>query len=1010
MYMKELKETLTLTTIIEDLFTERRIPRATYRLQFNRNFTFRDARELVPYLYDLGISDCYASPLFKARPESDHGYDICDHSRLNPSLGTEQEFEAFSAALQSHDMGLILDMVPNHMGIGHESNLWWMDLLENGPSSKYASYFDIDWHPGKHGLENKLLLPLLEDQYGKVLESGKLQLKYENGAFFIYYYDIKLPVAPRSYSIILSQQLDKLINTLGNESQVMQEFLSILTAISHLPKRTDLIPNKLVERAREKEVIKRRITNLYQSNTDVRAAIDAAVEDFNGTVGVASSFDLLNRLLDEQAYRPAFWRVAAEEINYRRFFDVNELAAIRVELPEVFQSTHQLIFQLLTEGKATGLRIDHPDGLWNPPDYFRQLQEGYVLNKVLARLGQNRKASIERDVAAWFASEQARKESAPCWPLYVVAEKILSENEPLPRDWAIYGTSGYDFLNTINGLFVDSSKEKIFDKIYSGFIETQTNFHSLINSAKKIIMLVSLAGEISALSHQLDEITEKNRRYRDFTLDTLKFAIREIIGCLPVYRTYISGPETVTELDKYYIETAVKKAKKQNPRTAEPIFDFICDTLLLRNLEDFSEEDRMDLVNWVMKFQQVSGPVMAKGVEDTTFYVYNRLVSLNEVGGNPEQFGVSVEAFHRQNTGRQRYWPHSMLSSSTHDTKRSEDVRARISVLSEIPREWRAVLTRWKRFNSSKKSIVNGKPAPDRNDEYLLYQTLVGAWPAEPLTKEAISNFQKRIVAYMQKATKEAKIHTSWFNPNNEYDVAVQNFILNILSEEEDNRFLKDLQLFQRRVAYYGQFNSLSQALLKLASPGVPDFYQGTELWDYSLVDPDNRRPVDYSRRRVLLSDLKSQVDQAGNDLTDLSKELLDTSQDGRIKLYITYRTLSFRSKHQQLFSEGDYLPLEAVGSKSEHVCAFARILEDEVVLAVVPRLLVRLTGEVEQPPIGRQVWEETWLSLPYEEVGRAYRNIFTGEVLSVVEQNSMVGLPMASILFCFPVALFVRI
>lgn len=1002
---------------VQELLRQVRIPRCTYRLQFNQGFTFRDAQVLVSYLYDLGISDCYASPLFQACFDDSHGYDICDHTRFNPSIGSQEDFESFSSALKAQGMGLILDLVPNHMGISGARNLWWMDVLENGPSSSFASYFDIDWHPAKPELENKVLLPILEDQYGKVLESGKLRLAFEDGAFFVYYYENKLPVAPRTYSIILTHRLEALTEKLGKENEHLQEMQSILTALSYLPTRTELTPEKLEERKREKEVIKRRIAALYRNSPEVQAAIDAAVLTFNGNIGHPRSFDLLDALINDQVYRPAFWRVASDEINYRRFFDINGLAAIRMELPQVFKEAHQFIFRLLQEGKMLGLRIDHPDGLWNPTNYFRQLQVTYVLQKIQARSSaaalENTAfggESLERAVDIWFKDQLARKGDDGClWPLYVVAEKILCRGESLPKDWAICGSTGYDFLNDLNGLFVEVGNAKAFDRIYGYFIGTAIDFHNLVNSSKKMIMLISLASEINAFSHQLERISEKNRLYRDFTLNSLTFILREVIACLGVYRTYLTGQGAVTPRDQAYIEAAVEEAKRRNPRTAEAIFDFIRDTLLLRNIQNFLEEDQGKLIDFVLKFQQITGPVMAKGVEDTAFYVYNRLVSLNEVGGHPDLFGITTAEFHQGNAERMRQWPHSLLATSTHDTKRSEDLRARLNVLSEIPGEWRAALSRWSRLNSNKKTVVDGDPVPDRNTEYLFYQTLVGSWPVEPMNSEGFAHFRERIAAYMRKATLEAKVHTSWINPNEEYDEAVKNFVYRLLDDRGKNRFLSDLLAFQRRVAFFGQWNSLSQILLKLTCPGVPDIYQGTELWDFSLVDPDNRRPVDYQKRRTLLNELKDTVDHSGEDLVPLVQDLLNTSPDGRIKLYLIYRTLNFRRLHQQIFSEGVYLPLGAFGEKKDCVYSFSRILAGEEIVSTAPRMVVQLTGGVEQPPLGEKVWKDTWLALPPQSAGRIYRNLFTNEKLSVGEKEGLSGLSLADVFSHFPVALLER-
>ena len=964
-----------------------RIPTATYRVQFNRAFKFSDAKAIVTYLDDLAISDCYASPILKTPADSDNGYDVCDHSQLNPALGSEDEFEAFTSALSKRGLGLILDIVPNHMGIGEACNTWWMDVLENGPSSSYASYFDIDWHPVNPQLENKVLLPILEDQYGNVLEEGKLGLAYEDGAFFIHYYDAKLPVGPRTYSSILGHRLDQLAETLGKDNESLQELQSILTAISYLPSGTELEPEKLEERKREKEIIKRRIATLLQADLQVRSAIDTALREFNGKVGEPQSFDLLDRLIEAQPYRLAFWRVAGEEINYRRFFDIDKLAAIRVELPEVFQATHQLIFRFLAEGKATGLRVDHPDGLWDPAAYFRQLQQSYGRQRVQPLCD---------------TSLDSNPMPAAQWPLYVVAEKILAKGESLPEDWAVHGTTGYDFLNQVNGIFVERANREAIDKIYRDFVGKETNFPNLINSTKKMTMLISLASEINSLGHQLDRISERNRHYRDFTLNSLTFAIREVIACLSVYRTYNDASTgRVAERDQKYIAAAVEEAKKRNPRTARALFDFIQETLLLSNLQHFHIVDRRQVIDFVMELQQLTGPVMAKAVEDTAFYVYNRLTSLNEVGGDPEQFGLPLESFHRQNVTRQRHWPHSMLTTSTHDTKRSEDVRARINVLSEIPTEWNRALTRWSRLNADKKSAVDGEPAPDCNDEYLLYQTLVGAWPAESCTAEEFADFRERIGAYMQKAIKEAKVHTSWVNPNEAYDHAVSKFVKEVLVANPENNFSSDFVQFHRRVAYPGMLNSLAQTILKIASPGVPDFYQGTELWDFSLVDPDNRRPVDFSERIKLLEDLK-QREKANR--SSLILDLLTRWVDGKIKLYVTYKGLSFRRSHRSLFEEGNYIPIHAFGETREHICSFARQKDQAWALVAVPRLVTKLLRG-ERPPLGEETWGASALEVP-EDAPESWLNILTGERLKVIRSDQRKLLPLASALQSFPLAL----
>ena len=949
----------------------RRIPSATYRLQFNGQFTFRDALRIVPYLHELGITDVYSSPIFRARPGSTHGYDVVDPGQLNPEIGTEEDFAALTTALRARDMGFILDVVPNHMGLG-VTNPWWMDVLENGPSSPYALYFDIDWHPSKPELANKMLLPMLDDQYGKVLESQKFQLSYSDGSFVLDCHDKRLPLAPRTYSLILAHVLQRLQAILPQGHEQLLEFHSILTALSYLPPRTETDAVKITERFREKEIIKRRLAALCGASPQIRAALDIVVRTYNGIAGDPRSFDLLDELIEAQAYRIAFWRVATDEINYRRFFDINDLAAICEERAEVFEAVHNFTFRLLAEDKVTGLRVDHPDGLWDPKEYFRKLQAPRSAPRSGAR------------------PESENVEEGPPMPgrsrrVYLLAEKILSAGEPLPQDWAVDGTTGYDFLNAVNGLFVDAARARVFTQVYTRFTGQRIEYRDLVNSAKKMIMLVSLASEIQMLSHRLDGISERNRRYRDFTLNSLTFALREVIAALPVYRTYITGSTPASERDQRYIEQAVAEAKQRNPRTARAIFNFIGETLLLRNLADFREEDRPKLVEFVMKFQQVTGPVMSKAVEDTAFYRYTRLVSLNEVGGQPDEFGGTVAAFHRQNEERCRSWPHSLLATSTHDTKRSEDVRARINVLSEIPDDWRRALSRWRRFNAGKKTLVDGAPAPSRNDEYLLYQTLLGAWP---LTDAELPQFCERIVAYMQKATKEAKVHTSWVNPNDAYDAATQAFVRRVLESDPRNRFLQDFLPFQHRLAFFSRLNVLSQQLLKLTAPGVPDLYQGTEIFDLSLVDPDNRRPIDYQRRRALLTEL-----DAGW-----------PADPDRMKLFLTHTVLVYRRAHGALFTDGDYVPLAVAGERQEHIIAFARCAGDQAAVVVCPRLTVGLTSGVEEPPLGETVWGNTRVLLPPKLNGATFRNLFSGEEFAAPD-----ALRVAAALARFPVALLAR-
>ena len=999
-------------TVAREARDEARVPRATYRWQFNRRFRFADAAALVAYLDDLGISDAYGSPIMRACAGSEHGYDVCDFGQLNPEIGTPAEFDALATALRERGMGFVFDMVPNHMGIADPGNAWWMDVLENGPSSLYAAYFDIDWHPIKRELANKVLLPILGDQYGAVLGRGEFTLAYSDGAFLLSYWETTLPIAPHTYDAILAHGHDAFVETLGAEHEHVVEWESIRTALSYLPPYDVTDPERMVERNREKEVIKRRIAALHEASAEFREAIAGALAAFNNAAEDPASADMLDALLDAQPYRMAFWRVAAEEINYRRFFDINTLAAIRVERPEVFRATHALAFRLLAAGKVTGLRIDHPDGLWDPPEYFRQLQRGYLATRLRARLpeGEEDNGEIEESVAQWFAEHGDASEAdgegraGGAQPLWIVAEKILAAGEPMPEEWPVAGTTGYDFLNAANGLFVDARHRKAFDEIYTKFIGAQTEFHNLTNSTKKMIMLISLASEINALAYELERLSERNRAYRDFTLNSLTFALREVIACLPVYRTYTDDfADAVSPQDAAYITAAVAEAKRRNPRTAAAIFDFIRDTLLLVNRDTFRAEDRPRLIAWVMKFQQLTGPVTAKGIEDTAFYVYNRLASLNEVGGHPVAFGTSVAEFHTANAARAARWPHAMLAGSTHDTKRSEDVRARIDVLSELPEEWRAALARWTRVTAKHRTGAGSERVPSRNDEYLLYQTLLGAWPLEEMDDAARAAFGARIAGYMLKAAKEAKVQTSWINPNEAYDAALQSFVAGVM---EDAAFRAEFAPLARRVAFFGAQNALAQTFLRLVSPGVPDVYQGTELWDFSLVDPDNRRPVDYERRRAALAALREKIACPDCGGAALAHELLETWRDGRVKLFVLHRVLDYRRAHADLFAHGDYTPLEAGGARGAHAVAFARACGAESLIAVAPRLVAGLTDGEERAPVGAAAWGDTYLTLPEGYAGRRYRDLFTGAEHTPEERDGVPTLPLAALCAHFPLAL----
>jgi (1->4)-alpha-D-glucan 1-alpha-D-glucosylmutase len=985
-----------------NLDLRRRIPVATYRLQFNYQFKFSDARSIVSYLHDLGISDCYASPYFKAKKGSLHGYDILNHNALNPEIGSEKDYNKFVRELKKYGMGQILDIVPNHMSVDSDENHWWTEVLENGPSSIYADFFDIDWNPVKDELKDKVLLPILADQYGNVLEKQELKLAFEQGAFFINYYNRRLPVAPASYAKILKYGVDRLEKKVGKEHLHFQELLSILTALDHLPPRTEKDHEKTEERRREKEIVKRRLENLYKESREIGSFIAENISFFNGEKGNPKSFDLLDDLLNDQVYRLSHWRVATEEINYRRFFDINELAAIRMENPIVFKEAQQLVFQLIRQGKVTGLRVDHVDGLYNPSEYLYRLQKGSLVQIPLGAKLPSTKASVLEEISRIYGKESSQNSLSPFYiPLYVVVEKILTRGERMPENWPIFGTTGYGFLNVLNGIFIDTENARLFDGIYSRFVRSKMNYQDLVYEKKKLMMEVSMSGEVNALGHYLNRLSEKNRHTRDFTLRSLTTAIVETIACFPIYRTYVT-PYGVDERDRRYIEQAVSKAKRKNPAMSATIFDFLQGVLLLQYPEDFQETDKLEWLDFVMRFQQITGPVMAKGLEDTAFYEYNCFVSLNEVGGNPERFGTPLDVFHGQNIERAKSWPHSLLATSTHDTKRSEDMRARLNVLSEIPNEWRERVTRWARMNKKHKTVMDGQWAPDLNEEYLLYQTLVGAWPIHEMVETEYGVFKGRIRDYMLKAIREAKVNTSWISSNVSYEEALFKFVDGILS---NHIFVDDLVPFQKKVSYFGLFNSLSQTVLKITSPGIPDFYQGTEMWDFSLVDPDNRRPVDYSIRKKMLEELKRKITRSGSDLLVLVRGLLQTWKDGSIKLYVTFKTLNYRKEHHPLFREGAYLPIVSEGARKDHVCAFARQRGEESVLVVVPRFLTRLIKAGE--PLGEEIWADSRLVIPEEVAGGGrFRNVFTNEILQALVQDGKRVLILGNVFGTFPVAM----
>lgn len=936
---------------------------STYRLQLNHGMTFEDARELVSYLYELGIDTLYVSPILQARAGSMHGYDVIDHGKLNPELGGAEALERLVARLREFGMGLMVDIVPNHMCVSDLADWRWRDVLENGPSSPDARFFDVDWNPPRQDMRDKVLLPRLGDQYGRVLENRELRIEFTGGAFNVRYWETAFPLAPRSWIQVLTPAVERVRAALGRYAPAVLELESIITALGYLPRRTELGEERVHERRREREIIRRRLLALTEAAPEVARSIAAALDQINGERGVPESFDALEKLLADQAYRLSYWRVAADEVNYRRFFDINELAAIRTEDPAVFEETHRLIFELIGKGWITALRVDHPDGLFDPAGYFQQLQ-------------------VESPLPDPAATGRR---------LYVVAEKIVSGDEELRENWQVEGTTGYGFLNQLNGLFVYSNNHAAFRRGYERLTGWRRPLEELIYDSKRLILQASMSSELNVLARRLDRICQQHRHTRDFTLETLRFALSEIIACFPVYRTYITAEQKEPDPeDRRHIESAVMAAISRNPAINESVFDAIGSLLMLEDPDGTSAALKAERRLFVMRLQQLTSPVMAKGVEDTAFYRYYPLASLNEVGGDPARFGVTPRAFHRANEIRLKRWPREMLCSSTHDTKRSEDVRARINVLSEIPEPWFAAVNRWIAMNAGKHAVVDRQPTPDANAGYLIYQTLAGVWPFTALSGEQRSEFVNRMTGYLEKAMKEAKLHTSWVNPDARYDRAVRGFIEAILEPAPDNAFPDDFQAFVAPVIRAGMLNSLSQVLLKGLSPGVPDFYQGCESWNFSLVDPDNRRPVDFVKLQKEMESLKPRISEARAELVG---ELLRTAEDGRIKLFLTCCTLRYRRANRALFETGAYTALEPIGSRRAHLVGFARRWERSVMIAAAGRFFLKLDPSGALPlPTG--VWEDTALPLPKQAQASSYHNVLTGESMRAVEHAGRLVLP----------------
>ena len=900
------------------------IPRASYRVQLHRGFTFDDARALVPYLAALGISHLYCSPIFAATPGSSHGYDVTDHGQVNPELGGLTALHALGEALSARDMGLIIDMVPNHVGLASSRNPWWRDVLRHGEASRHAPYFDINWSTQPHLPSGVLVYPILGQPFGRALEAGELQLTLADDDLALRYYDHLLPLTPRSYAAVVGPLSPDPHRHLRDPAASV-ELVDLLARLESSP------PD-------EAERLLERFRRLVADEPSIAAHLRATLAELNGQVGDPASFDRLEAILARQHYRLVYWRVAGEEINYRRFFDINDLAGVRVERAEVFAATHRLLFALVAQGIVTGVRIDHVDGLYDPTRYLTQLRDGL------------------REAARGLTDREL--------PLYV--EKILELDEALPPEWPVAGTTGYDFLAHSDGLLVDRGSVVETTRTYERFVGEPVRFRQLRYDAKRQIARTAFTGEISVLANQLHTLAQGARRHRDTTLGALRRAIETTLATFPIYRTYVTADDLDGEAaagDRATIEAALTEARRRDQTLIPEALAFLAQVLLLDGPEPgvpLPPDEYARRVHFRRRFQQLSSPVMAKGFEDTTFYRYNRLLSLNEVGNDPSRFGIGPDEAHAWFAARARDWPGAMSASSTHDTKRSEDARARLHVLSELPSRWADEVRRWTQLNARHRTIVAGESAPDPNTEYLLYQNLIASWPdgEGPLD----DGYRERLHGYLTKAMREMKLYTSWTDPDERVEAAAGAFLAALLHPRHGRAFQRRVARFVGALEPSATVNALATVLLKATAPGFPDFYQGTELWDRSLTDPDNRRPVDYAARRALLEVVG---EAPPGDL-----------RSGAMKLWLTRRLLALRERHATLFARGEYEPLTASGPAAIHIFAYARRLGDECVVVAVPRLTTRLAGPGGEAPLG-SAWGDTTLTLP-DEVSR-WHDALTG-------------------------------
>ena len=916
------------------------IPKSTYRLQFNSSFGFTAASGIISYLSKLGISDVYASPVFKAKKDSSHGYDVVEPNQLNPQLGTGEEFDLLIEKVKDYGMNWLQDFVPNHMAYNMENRML-IDLLENGSNSRYADFFDIDWDHHHAGMKGRILAPFLGKYFQEALENGEIKLSYDEDGLSINYYETRLPVKIESYADVFSFRLEKLRNKLGRNDPDFIRYMGILFAIKYLP-----TVEEIDERYNQIKFIKGILWELYAYNNSIKDFIDENLKLFNGIKNIPDSFDLLDNLLSQQNFRISFWKVANEEINYRRFFNVNELISLRIENEDVFNRIHSLVLKLCKEEKISGLRIDHIDGLYDPSEYLKNIHDR------------------AKDI-------------------YLVVEKILEFDESLPAYWPVQGTTGYDFLNFLNEVFCQRKNNYRLTAFYNKFAEQNKTYEQIVIEKKKLIIQTRMAGDVENLAILIEEISSKDRFGVDVTLHGIKEALEEILIHFPIYRTYLSSSKN-RRTDKKYLSEVIQKVKNENQLLTKEI-QYIGSLLTKDFGEEFTTEQKDKSLNFLMKFQQLTGPIMAKGFEDTVLYVYNRLISLNEVGSSAGKFGISLNEFYSFNKKRYSNWRHTINTTSTHDTKRGEDVRARINILSEIPDEWIRKVRLWNKLNNKFKKHRNGYLIPDKNLEYFIYQTLIGSYP---FNGKADENYIRRIKNYLVKSMREAKEHSSWTRPDADYESATHSFIENILNPE--NEFYNDFTSFQKKIAFYGVYNSLSQTLIKVTSPGIPDFYQGTELWDLFLVDPDNRQPVDYNLRSEFLNEIveKDKELNTSNRILFL-QNLLSNPSDAGIKLYMLYKSLQVRNDNLELFNEGDYIQLETGGRYKDNLIAYLRNFNDNFIITLAPRFLTELVEE-NSIPIGIDIWHDTYLKLN-KISSSSLKNNLTGEIFDT-KDNILIG------------------